>query len=237
MKLLDHPEQWSRVLVFAIHPDDESLAAGGLLQKAAAAGAEVRIVFVTDGDNNPWPQRFIERRLLVGKKERARWGALRRNEAIAAIRELGLPTGCAHFLGYPDQGITRLLLDGDDGPVQRIASEISAFRPRLLVTPSSLDTHPDHNAFARLSNIAISRLAPDDRRFTEIQYIIHRSRGYSRTAAGAHHLKLTASERERKAAAIQCHASQLKLSRRRFLSYARNTEPFFNPAPPGSRRA
>ena len=43
-----------RVLVLAPHPDDESLACGGIIQRALARGARVRIVFLTYGDNNEW---------------------------------------------------------------------------------------------------------------------------------------------------------------------------------------
>ena len=46
-----------RLLVFAPHPDDETIATGELIQLAIAAGVAVRVVFATDGDNNPWPQR------------------------------------------------------------------------------------------------------------------------------------------------------------------------------------
>ncbi|MDN5925258.1 MAG: PIG-L family deacetylase, partial [Xanthomonadales bacterium] len=40
-------------MVIAPHPDDESLATGGLLQQALAGTAAVKVVLVTDGDNNP----------------------------------------------------------------------------------------------------------------------------------------------------------------------------------------
>ena len=56
----------SRVMVIAPHPDDETLATGGLLQEAVAAASAVRVVYITDGDNNPWPQRVMERRLRTG---------------------------------------------------------------------------------------------------------------------------------------------------------------------------
>jgi len=39
-------------MVVAPHPDDEVLGAGGLIQQAVAAGAEVRIVYLTNGDHN-----------------------------------------------------------------------------------------------------------------------------------------------------------------------------------------
>src|SRR5882672_4081150 len=41
------------LLVFAPHPDDEVICAGGLIQQAVAAKKSVRIVFVTSGDAYP----------------------------------------------------------------------------------------------------------------------------------------------------------------------------------------
>lgn len=39
-----------RILVFAPHPDDETLGCGGLLSKAKRAGAEILVQFITVGD-------------------------------------------------------------------------------------------------------------------------------------------------------------------------------------------
>ena len=58
VRLKDQLHAGAKIAVLAPHPDDESLGTGGLIQQALAAGAEVRVIFVTDGDNNPWPQRF-----------------------------------------------------------------------------------------------------------------------------------------------------------------------------------
>ena len=41
----------SRLLVIAPHPDDETIAAAGLLQAARAAGARVGVWLLTDGEN------------------------------------------------------------------------------------------------------------------------------------------------------------------------------------------
>src|SRR5436190_21315216 len=40
----------SRLLVIAPHPDDETIGAGGLIQRVHAAGGQVRVVFLTEGD-------------------------------------------------------------------------------------------------------------------------------------------------------------------------------------------
>src|SRR6267142_2796202 len=108
------PGTYERVMLLCPHPDDETLATGGLIQRAIAAGSAVKVVFVTDGENNPWPQRFLERRWIIGDKEKARWGVRRRGEALAALDSLGIGKGDAAFLGFPDQGLTSLLLSADE---------------------------------------------------------------------------------------------------------------------------
>ena len=77
-----------RILVIAPHPDDESIGAGGLLLRAKQAGAQVRVIFCTSGDNNPWPQRAIEKCVFISASARLRWAARRRDEARAALRFL-----------------------------------------------------------------------------------------------------------------------------------------------------
>src|SRR5437016_2322622 len=95
-----------RLLLFAPHPDDESLAAAGLLQRAASLGAHARLVFATNGDNNIWAQRYIERRWRIDQADRFRWGALRQQEAGAAIKAMQLGKQVSvRFLNLPDQAI------------------------------------------------------------------------------------------------------------------------------------
>ncbi|PYK76748.1 MAG: hypothetical protein DME38_15975 [Verrucomicrobia bacterium] len=64
----------SRLMLIAPHPDDEALACSVILQKAVRAGAAIRIIYVTDGDDNPWPQRAVERRWRLSASDRERWG-------------------------------------------------------------------------------------------------------------------------------------------------------------------
>src|ERR1700735_885870 len=101
-----------KVLVVAPHPDDESLATGGLLQRIFAKKIPVRILFVTSGENNPWAHRYWERRWRIGADDRARWGRRRRAGALTAIGTLGGQPDCATFLNLPDLGTTDLLMRG-----------------------------------------------------------------------------------------------------------------------------
>src|SRR5262245_15878805 len=43
----------TRLLLVAPHPDDETLGAGGLIQRVQATGGVVKVVYLTDGDGYP----------------------------------------------------------------------------------------------------------------------------------------------------------------------------------------
>ena len=137
-----------KLLIVAPHPDDESLGTGGLLQRAFASQVPVRILFGTHGENNPWAQRFWERRWKIGCAERAGWGERRRQEALNAISVLGGQPECARFLNLPDQGITGLLMKGDPELLSLFAEEIEEWRPTLVVILAMRDAHPDHSALS-----------------------------------------------------------------------------------------
>src|SRR5204862_7375656 len=79
-----------RLLFFAPHPDDESLGGGGLVQKTVAAGAQMRFVFVTSGDRNPWPQRVLARRIFLAAPARREMGGPRPQDARKAPAGLGI---------------------------------------------------------------------------------------------------------------------------------------------------
>jgi LmbE family N-acetylglucosaminyl deacetylase len=210
-----------RLLVIAPHPDDESLATGGLIQRAVKMSAEVRVVFISNGDNNPWPQRVLERRWRIGAPGRQRWGARRRAEALAALRLLGVPESCAVFLGWPDQGTTAALLHSREEAIDILTREIDSWRPTVMAAPSSHDVHPDHNALAVQLQLALSRTTCQPR---HLRYFIHRPSELPRHPAT---LRLTEAEQATKRNAILCHTTQMVLSRRRFLAYARSTEQYF----------
>ena len=222
------PAQGERVLLLAPHPDDETLAAGGLLQRARARGGEAVVVFATDGENNPWTQRLVERRLRVGPEDSARFGRRRRQEALAALAALGIPAADAVFLGLPDQAITDLLLSGDDRAIDRIEAVLRERRTTLLVAPCLFDLHPDHSALAVLVRRALDRLDRASRPRL-LSYLIHRTRESRAAGDGPNALRFEPSveEMERKRRAIRCHATQLTVHRRKFLAATERPEVFY----------
>jgi LmbE family N-acetylglucosaminyl deacetylase len=218
-----------RALFVAPHPDDESLGGGGLLQRAFEAHIPVRILFVTNGDNNPWAQRFWERRWAIRAQDRSRWGNHRRQEALSAIAALGGSVECAEFLNFQDQSVTPLLMEGAAELVAALTSEIQAFQPTIAVIPTILDAHPDHSALGVALSLLFDSIGIRGLRVWE--YLIHRPQaGIMRRPMV---LRLNPTEIEKKRNAILCHRTQVKLSRSRFLRFARVDEAFYAHAPVG----
>lgn len=207
-----------RTLIIAPHPDDDAIAAAGLIQRAIDSGASVRVVFVTDGENNPWPQRWTHRKWFINDADRAAWGAMRRREALDALHRLGVGDECATFLAFPDQHIATMARRGDTHLLDALRAIIDNFHPTLIVSPSTHDLHADHRAIAYFAHVA----AGDTTAITT--YIIHGDAPDPRLVV---RVDLTEREVRRKRASIECHQSQLLLSRERFLSYARPFELFY----------
>jgi LmbE family N-acetylglucosaminyl deacetylase len=215
----------SRLLLFAPHPDDESLACSVLLQRAVRAGAEVRVVYVTDGDDNPWPQRVLERKWRLSATDRRRWGRLRRTEALAALRVLGVNGSAARFLALPDQKLTAILMCGCQSALERFAGIIADWGPTDLLMPSISDTHPDHSALAVMLRLVLSESFSGQMARGQMavwSYVVHgKSPAFFDCAEKICH---SHSEAATKLQAIRCHKTQLKLSRKRFLAYAGRPE-------------
>ena len=223
-----------RVLFFAPHPDDESLAGGGLVQKAVAAGAQMRFVFLTSGDRNPWPQRVMEKRVFLDAKARRRWGARRRQEALTALSVLGIGEPAeAHFLNWPDQGVTPLLMAADEDALETICRMVAAWQPTHVITPAAEDTHPDHSAFFVLLQIALDRMRRSGCQVGNVlSYLVHAPK--QALSLEIRPLLLSSEEVAIKAGAIQSHETQM-LSRKRFVAHARPVEEFRVPLAPHSK--
>ncbi|QLJ02317.1 PIG-L family deacetylase [Streptomyces sp. NEAU-sy36] len=128
----------SLLAVFA-HPDDESLSAGGVLARHAAAGARTGVVTAT------WAE-----------------GTGRAGELAQALRVLG--AGEPRLLGYADArvpwsapGRARFCDAPLDEAVGRLVAHIRAFRPDVVVTHDAyggLPGHPDHVHTHRVTVLA-----------------------------------------------------------------------------------
>ncbi len=93
-----------RVLIVAPHPDDEALGCAGIIQSALAAGAEVKIVYLTHGESNEISALFYQKKPMLVKTDFVKVGRLRKKEAVEAMTFLGVPEKNLIFFGYPDMG-------------------------------------------------------------------------------------------------------------------------------------
>ncbi|BET45235.1 PIG-L family deacetylase [Kitasatospora aureofaciens] len=140
----------SLLAVFA-HPDDESLSAGGVLARHAAAGARTAVVTAT------WAP-----------------DTLRAAELAEALRILGADK--PRLLGYADACVPqsapscpRFCDEPLDEAVRRLVAHIREFRPDIMVTHDAyggLPGHPDHVHTHRVTILAaqaagLDHLYPD----------------------------------------------------------------------------
>jgi LmbE family N-acetylglucosaminyl deacetylase len=124
-------------LVLAPHYDDEVLGCGGLIAQLAAAGAAVRVLFLTDGGGG-----------AEEVADRDSYRKRRREESARVCEILGL-AGCDH-LGLPDGALEHHL----DAATEGIRRAILTQRPELLLVPSPLEVSRDHRAaFAALHRL------------------------------------------------------------------------------------
>jgi len=184
-----------RMMVFTPHPDDETLGAGGLIQRVLENGGTVSVVFITNGDGfMEGVKRFVKRN-QTSTGDFVEYGKLRHKEACQALTELGLGPDDGIFLGFPDDGIEDLWsvywskrkpytspYTRFDHPHYResydrwityagvdlkdeITRVMNDFLPDWIVVPDPRDIHPDHCSTAVFVLDALSKLREEDARF------------------------------------------------------------------------
>src|SRR5437667_6415485 len=99
----------TRMLVVAPHPDDEVLAAGGLLQHLRAARGALRVVYLTDGEGYREGVQAEDHVIAPTVSDYRAYGHQREHEARAALRLLGFGAGSITFLGFPNGGLSRMM--------------------------------------------------------------------------------------------------------------------------------
>ena len=98
----------TRLLVVAPHPDDETLGAGGLIQRVLHAGGAVKVVFITSGDGFPAGVTLARHIQHPQAQDYREYGRQRQQEAKQALATLGVSPKHVRFLGFPDSGLCPL---------------------------------------------------------------------------------------------------------------------------------
>lgn len=158
------------ILIFCAHQDDE-MAHAGIIRAAVENHIPIHVVYFTGGDAGSCDRYYQH---SCDPAEALDFGALRMEEARAALAHLGLPRDNIHFLGLPDGGLGQIwfnhreasnpylsvLLASDHAPysglvranlpyartpvVELVKGFIKEYRPEVIYTGHPDERHVDH---------------------------------------------------------------------------------------------
>jgi len=192
-----------RILICAPHPDDETIGCAGLIQQALSLGAKVKVVYLTNGDANQIAFMVYEKRLTFKRNEFIHMGEVRRQEALKAMKFLGLSEDNLIFLGYPDFGTFKIfsqywsaqrsyksiLTRVKKVPYKENLSYgapyigvsvladlkkiILEFQPNKIFVSHPADTNVDHRAFYLFLQVALRDLRKEIKSPRIYPYLVH----------------------------------------------------------------
>ncbi len=189
----------AQILIVSPHPDDDVIAAAGVIYRAVQRGETVKVVYVTNGD------------ALPGGVAR---GLERQTEGVNAEAILGVPEDHLMFLGYPtwymdnicdDADPDHVFVSPDTGLSATYGSRglghadyhtyvtgspasytrnnvlfdlediITKFLPQHIYVTSEFDVHPDHTASYKLLKLALAAIHLTHPSYTPVVHsvIIH----------------------------------------------------------------
>jgi N-acetylglucosamine malate deacetylase 1 len=138
-------ENTKTAIVFAPHQDDETFGCGGIIALKKARKIPVKVVFLTDGTGRR-PE-WIKAEEMIN---------IRQQEAIKALKYLGLESSSIDFLSYKDGSLAQLSSQKRKKIVSELAVLIQEFNPGEIYLPHHNDRHLEHEATYELVEEAIS---------------------------------------------------------------------------------
>lgn len=130
-------------IVFSPHQDDETLGCGGTIIRKRQAGADVTLVFMTDGSRS-------HAHLMAP----AELKTLRTQEAIAAAQVLGVEADQTLFLNFPDGSLHHAFQEAQ----QRVEHILATYRPAQIFIPYYQEAPSDHAVTNQIVRAAIARV-------------------------------------------------------------------------------
>ncbi len=192
-----------RILILAPHPDDETIAAGGVIQRAVKAGAKMKVVLLTNGENNLSSFMRYDKRFFFGPKRIIRMGDMRKQETVTAMQSLGLTDHDVISLGYPDNGTLEIMTnhwgetsqaEGEFSHANRVPySDALSFgaaytgenilkdikqilldyKPTMIFVSHPADKNPDHQALYLFLKVAMLDLESKIDEPSIFFYLVH----------------------------------------------------------------
>jgi len=144
---MNFPKGKGSILIFAPHPDDESLACAGLIQQAKKNGFEIFIALITDGNKRGFQKERFE-------------------EFKRAISVLGADKDQLLFLNFPDSKLKTICSEKLKESFNEI---INKLQPKMVFLPSSFDRHLDH----RTAGLVLEETLKNYPKTIVYQYLVH----------------------------------------------------------------
>lgn len=129
------------VVFFVPHQDDEILSQGASIQQHVAAGRDVNIVLMTDGQASG-ARETIRTERGISLSESA-FSKARDREFLDCLSRLGIPQSKVYFENLKDGGVTRVRTK------EIFRDYITKFPGGAFKTMSWMDAHPDHHMLGR----------------------------------------------------------------------------------------
>jgi LmbE family N-acetylglucosaminyl deacetylase len=130
-----------KILVLAPHMDDEVIGCGGTLHKHIRNGAEVTVVYMTDGRYGRMDSPKVTEE--EKRKQDAEIIKIRKQEASRAMKILGVKEGI--FLDAEDDKLATT-----NGIHHRLTQILDTIQPDLVYLPFFLEEHLDHRAVSQI---------------------------------------------------------------------------------------
>jgi LmbE family N-acetylglucosaminyl deacetylase len=148
-------EQLSQpAVIFAPHPDDETLGCGGTIIKKKQIGAEVKIIFMTDGSRSH--KELMPREVLK---------SIRASEALRAGHILGVSAQDMTFLEYGDGNLKQ----HQETAARDVIKLLHHYQPQQIFVPYHREWLRDH---PETNQIVQSALKEYNRRVLMCEYPI-----------------------------------------------------------------
>jgi len=201
------------ILILAPHPDDELISSFFIIDKAKRLASSIKIIFVTSGECNYLGKIRAYKSLKLSKKD---YASIREKEARSVMESLGITD--FEFWRLPDLG----LANNKHRLYEKLLNTIKQFNPDIIVSPSTLDLHKDHNSVG----VVVSYLA---RKFQDIKiyyYIVHGNNILDSLTFNIE-LRLSNELKEQKKQLFNCYRSQVLYNKSFFLRHI-DTEKFLS---------
>jgi len=138
-----------RIIVFAPHPDDETIGCGGTIVRKIAEGFEVIIVVMTSGENALLKILGIESDPTPDELKQ-----IRKDELLKASRVLGVPERNLMFLDFEDG----TLQEHEKEAIEKTVKILEKFPADEVYFPYGGDSNPDHKATNRIVRHCLQRV-------------------------------------------------------------------------------